>query len=155
KVEEPPHEVAVPGLALLDERPVHRARPDGDTRSLVERPLELLKLLDGSGEVGVREQHSRTTRSEHATTNAGTLAEVLGIAEHAPALAEPGQDRSRGLCRTVGRTVVDNEHLEVAAPSFGILEDALERRREAADLVVGGDHDGCSDAGHVRHLDSW
>ena len=121
---------------------IDRARADGDARARVERLLELHQLLDGSRQVRVGEEHPRAAGREHAATDAGALAQVLRIAEHAAALPEPADDRLRDARRVVARAVVHDEQLVVHAARIEVADDAFQRGGQSAGLVVGGNDDG-------------
>ncbi|MGB2886896.1 MAG: hypothetical protein WBC04_04305 [Candidatus Acidiferrales bacterium] len=131
------------GLVDGDEAAVDGARTNRYIR-LVEGREKLVRLLDGSGKIGIGEQGDVTTRFEHAVAHAVAFAAVAAVRNQAqarkfrlPILNDAGGG--------IGRAVVHDNHFRgIRIPAAGreVIMDSSERAWQARSFVVSGNDDG-------------
>jgi hypothetical protein len=122
QVEGLPGALAVDRLSNQDLRRRQSARADRDVDAPLQRSRQLSDLVERRGHVRVHQERCFTARDEHACPHGGALASVARKTEHAQPLAERVV-RCDELARSVGRAVVDDDHL--VEPQARILEHAL------------------------------
>ena len=93
-----------------DQRPVERARADGDLRLLRLRPRpQFFQLLDGRRKIGIGEQPPFASRFQHPVAHGIAFAAIAGVAQ-APARTIRLVRRSRDSGGAVRRAVVHHQN---------------------------------------------
>ena len=130
------------GLVDFDEASIEGAGADGGVVSVVAHGREeFLSLLDRRREVGVAKQRNFAARFEHAVAHAVSLSPV-GLVRYQPqfAMLFPVGVYDRG--GAIGGTIINDKDFGPVRSGLQVGEDALDRFRKAAFLVVCRDNDG-------------
>lgn len=134
------HDPAGRRLGHEDPRTGAAARPDRPVPPARQRLLQALHVLDGRGEIRIREKDPRPGSRQHAGADGEPLAAVgaAGQELHARVARRVAAGHFGGPVRAA---VVYDEDFPRAAAAVEIGEHRFESGAQARFLVVGGDHD--------------
>ena len=137
EVHGPAGALSPPGLAHDEPGLLQPARADDDVEALLQEREEALELLDGGGEVRIREEDPLPPRVPAAVCDGKSLAPVLFVAEDADSRVRHGHRFGVGG-GTVFAAVIHDEDLAAERQASQVLTDAVQRCGEAPLLVVAG-----------------